>query len=92
MQAYTDEQVWSALDKLEGWRLDPGNGEIYKQFKFENFVKALEFVNKVGVIAEEMGHHPDIVINYRVKLNLITHDAPGLTELDFTLAARANQL
>ncbi len=95
MQAYTSEQVQTALSEAgtAGWQLDPSNGEISKQFKFENFLQSLDFVNKVGAIAEELGHHPDITINYnRVKLSVVTHDAGGLTELDFTLATRVNQL
>ena len=94
MQAYTQAQVEAALgqETVAGWQRDEASGEIFKQYQFENFVQALEFVNRVGAIAEELGHHPDITINYnRVKLSVITHDAGGLTELDFKLAARANQ-
>ena len=94
MQAYTQAQIQTALNQeaVAGWQLDEASGEIFKQYQFENFVEALEFVNRIGAIAEELGHHPDITINYnRVKLSVSTHDANGLTELDFKLAGRANQ-
>ncbi len=95
MKAYTPAEVQAALSEatVAGWQLHATTGEIFKQFKFENFVAALEFVNKIGVIAEELQHHPDITINYnRVNLSVTTHDAGGLSALDFKLAARANGL
>ena len=56
-----------------------------------DFRAALGFVNRVGDLAEEAGHHPDIDIRYnRVRLALVTHDAGGLTSKDFDLAARAD--
>ncbi len=93
MQAYKSEQVKEELAKVENWQQNKENGEIYREFKFENFVKALDFVNKIGEIAEAQGHHPDITIKYnRVLLSVITHDADGLTEKDFFLARQANEL
>lgn len=92
MQKYSDEQVQAALTSagVAGWQL-ASNGEIFKSYQFESFVKSIEFVNRIAFIAEELGHHPDITINYnKVKLSVTTHDAGGLTENDFTLAARAN--
>jgi 4a-hydroxytetrahydrobiopterin dehydratase len=87
------EQVVTELSKVTGWAINPNNGEITRQFKFGNFVEAMAFVNKVAEIAEELGHHPDITINYnRVTLSVITHDAGGLTTMDFTLAERVNAL
>ena len=93
MQAYSEAQIKEALTETEGWQLDPANGEIYRQYVFGNFVESLSFVNKVGEVAEEMGHHPDITIKWnKVLLSLVTHDAGGLTDLDFSLARRANEL
>lgn len=96
MKAYSQEQTEAALteEELVGWQVDAGSGELFKQYQFEDFVQSLDFVVKVGALAEEMGHHPDILIKYnRVKLSSITHDAGNaLTELDFRLASRANQL
>lgn len=91
-QAYNPEQAQKALAQLQGWSLN-SKGEIEKQFKFRDFIESLAFVNKVGSVAEEMQHHPDIIINYnKVTLSLITHDIGGLGENDFKLAARADEL
>lgn len=93
MEKLSAEQVAAELGKVTGWTINPSNGEITHEFKFGNFVEAMSFVNKVAEIAEELGHHPDITINYnRVTLSVITHDAGGLTTTDFTLAAKANAL
>ena len=58
-----------------------------------DFVMALEFTNKVGALAEEEAHHPDIHLSYgRVKIELWTHKIKGLTESDFILAAKIDRL
>ncbi len=93
MERLDAEQVTAELSSVTGWVPNPTTGEITRQFKFGNFVEAMAFVNKVAEIAEELGHHPDIIINYnRVTLSVITHDAGGLTTADFALAARVNLL
>lgn len=85
------QQVAEGLQKLSNWTLQ-GN-QIERLLKFENFVDAMIFVNKVGEIAEEEGHHPDIRIVYnQVTLALTTHDAGGLTQKDFQMARRINSL
>ncbi len=67
--------------------------EIKKDFKFKNFKEAMGFVNKVADIAESEGHHPDIYIFYnKVNLTLWTHEAKGLTDNDFIMAAKINSL
>ena len=73
---------------------DPiGVHKLQRKFKFKNFVEAMEFVNKVADLAESEGHHPDIAIVYsRVTLELFTHEVGGLSENDFILAAKINQL
>ena len=92
MNRLSDEQVKEELEKIGDWMFTE-DGEISRQYRFNNFVKAIEFVNKVAELAEELGHHPDIVINYnRVTLSVITHDAGGITELDIELAKRCNGL
>ena len=94
MQAYSSEQVQTALadPAVSGWQLDPVTGEVFKEYKFKNFVGSIAFVVHLAAVAEEIGHHPDILIRYnRVRLGVFTHDADnGLTDLDFKLAARAN--
>ena len=66
---------------------------IVSTFKFPDFKTALEFTNKVGAIAEEQGHHPDILLSWgKVEVTLYTHKINGLTENDFIIAARINKL
>lgn len=70
---------------MEAWELE--DGQLKKEFLVDDFVEALHFVNKVGVIAEEKDHHPDILIkSNRVTFYLSTHSAGGITETDFQLA------
>ena len=66
---------------------------LTRTFKFDNFVRAIEFVNQLVEPAEAAGHHPDIAISYnKVTISLTTHDAGGLTQLDFDLAQTISQL
>lgn len=66
---------------------------LEKTFKFKDFRQALEFVNRVGTIAEEEGHHPDFFLTWgKVGLTVMTHKVDGLTENDFILAAKADQV
>ena len=76
----------------EGWRFAKGQ-RLEKQFKFPDFRQALKFTNRVGKIAEEQGHHPDIFLTYGgVRLQIWTHKIKGLTENDFILAAKVNEI
>jgi 4a-hydroxytetrahydrobiopterin dehydratase len=85
------EETQIRLASLPGWKIEAG--ELVKTFQFKDFVASLHFVNGVGEAAERAGHHPDIDIRYnRVRLALVTHDAGGLTQKDFDLAARAQLL
>jgi 4a-hydroxytetrahydrobiopterin dehydratase len=66
---------------------------IARSFKFPDFLQALDFVNRVGAIAERQGHHPDIHLTWgRVDVETWTHDAGGITEKDFQLAAEIDRL
>ena len=66
---------------------------ITRTFKFPDFKAALGFTNRVGAIAEEQGHHPDILLSWgSVGITLYTHKVNGLTENDFIMAARINRL
>jgi len=79
------------LKAMPQWRLE--KGELVRLCEFANFVEAMEFVNSVAELAEGAGHHPDIDIRYnKVRLALISHDAGGLTERDFDLAAAIDSL
>ena len=80
-----ETEVQTALATIAGWELR--DGRIRKQFHFRTFLRAITFVNGVAYLAESVGHHPDITINYnRVTLRLITHSEGGLTDRDFALA------
>ena len=84
-------ELTERMKSLKDWSLE-GNA-IIKDFPFSNFKEALDFVNKVGEIAEENNHHPSIIINYNiVKLSLTTHSAGDLTEKDFLVAEEIDKL
>lgn len=73
--------------------LRDGEHKLRRQFKFKNFLTAIDFVNKVAKIAEEEGHHPDIYVFYnKVQLDLFTHAVGGLSENDFILASKVDLL
>ena len=75
-----------------GWRVTDEH-HLEKEYKFEDFREALAFTNKVGELAEAQGHHPDIYLAWgKVKLTIWTHKIDGLTESDFVLAAKADNL
>jgi 4a-hydroxytetrahydrobiopterin dehydratase len=89
--ALSEQEAKDRLSRLTGWQIEAG--ELVKTFSFKDFRAALGFVNRVGEAAEAAGHHPDIDIRYnRVRLSLVTHDAGGLTDKDFGLAAKADGL
>jgi len=76
--------------QVPDWKMH--DGRLEKTFPFPDFRTALEFVNRLGAVAEEEGHHPDIHLGWgRVGIQLSTHDAGGLTENDFILAAKADR-
>jgi 4a-hydroxytetrahydrobiopterin dehydratase len=84
-------EIHAAMTKLNGWSLE--DGAIVKGFSFENFKESLNFVNKVGEVAERMEHHPDIVIQFdTVRLSLVTHSENGVTNKDFALAEEIDKL
>ena len=76
---------------VPGW--DRHGDELRRKYHFVNFPTAMQFVNRVADLAESAGHHPDIDIRYdNVFLALTTHDAGGLSDNDFQLARRINEL
>jgi 4a-hydroxytetrahydrobiopterin dehydratase len=75
----------------EGWRAVDEH-HLEKEYAFEDFRQALEFTNRIGELAENQGHHPDIHLAWgKVKLVIWTHKIDGLTESDFILAAKADE-
>jgi 4a-hydroxytetrahydrobiopterin dehydratase len=66
---------------------------LHREFRFPDFKQALEFVNRVGEIAENQGHHPDILLKWgKVEITLWTHKIDGLTESDFIMSAKIDRL
>jgi len=80
------------LDKLNGWQFE--NDQIEKEYSLKDFKSALNFVNKLGEEAEKMDHHPDINIHSynKVKITLSTHSEGGVTNKDFNLAEKIENL
>jgi 4a-hydroxytetrahydrobiopterin dehydratase len=78
--------------ELDGWDVIE-NHHLMKNYTFDDFGAALEFVNRVGTLAEDEGHHPDIYLTWgKVGIQLWTHKIDGLTESDFILAAKIDRL
>ncbi len=82
------------LEQVQGWSVIDKDTKIEREFEFRDFKKALDFVNAVGEVAEEEGHHPNIYIHSwnKVKITLYTHAIEGLSENDFILAAKIDAL
>jgi 4a-hydroxytetrahydrobiopterin dehydratase len=86
-----DADVATRLRTLPGWSL--AAGKLHKVFTFKDFVEAWGFMSAAALVAEAMGHHPEWSnVWNRVTVDLTTHDAGGLTALDFDLAARMEAL
>lgn len=84
--------VESYLGKVTGWG-HHDHRRIARTFVFPDFAGALDFANRVGEIAEAEGHHPDLLVAWgRVEVTIWTHKVNGLTESDFILAAKIDQL
>ncbi len=99
IKPFTLKELEKYMPEVPGWALssdeDPTNGlvnaRIFKEYKFKDFIGAINFVNKVAELAELEGHHPDIHINYnKVLLELTTHAIGGLSENDFIVAAKVD--
>ncbi len=85
-------ELASLQEQVDGWKVIEEH-HITKTYTFPDFRKALEFVNRVGELAEQQGHHPDIFLTWgRVDITIWTHKINGLTESDFILAAKIDQL
>ncbi len=82
----------SAAELGGGWQV-VAEHHLEKEYRFKDFREALAFTNRIGGLAEEQGHHPDIYLAWgKVKLTIWTHKVDGLTESDFILAAKADRL
>ena len=86
--------VQEQLEKLPGWYLTHNNERIRKDWQMNNFLEGLAFFEKVGALAEEEAHHPDLhLVGYKnVSIEIWTHAIGGLSENDFILAAKIDQI
>ena len=94
--AFDISEIHKYLKKVDGW--DVKNDEnksyyLFKEFSFRNFKESQKFINKVGLLAEEEGHHPDISFGWGYcKIKIFTHAIQGLAESDFILAAKIDKI
>jgi 4a-hydroxytetrahydrobiopterin dehydratase len=79
--------------QVPGWEYAGGHHHITRTFKFHDFATALAFVNRIGALADTEGHHPDIHLSWgKAQVDLCTHKVNGLTESDFIMAAKIDDL
>lgn len=90
-QKLDEAAIREALAALPGWSL--AGGKLHRELRFPDFVRAFGFMSSVALVAESMNHHPEWSNVYaRVVIDLVTHDAGGITQLDLELARRMNEL
>ena len=89
MERAKAEEMLKQIER--GWQLNK-DGHLERLYTFKDFAQALDFVNKVGAVAEAEGHHPDLYLAWgKCKVELWTHKINGLTESDFYMAAKADR-
>ena len=87
----SDAELQSALETLPGWELR--EGKLHRMFRFANFSEAFGFMTRTALVAEKLDHHPEWSNVYAtVIVDLVTHDAAGITRLDVRLAAAMNAI
>lgn len=87
----TDAQIQENLTQVDGWTIE--NGKLHKEFQFDNFVSAFGFMTQLALVAESLNHHPEWFNVYnRVTIDLTTHDAGGISDLDFQWAKQADTI
>ena len=85
------EEIERNLNGVNDWKAE--NDVLSRRFEFKNFSTALDFVNRVGEIAERHDHHPDITFGWGyAEINLTTHDRGGITDFDFAVAKEINEI
>jgi 4a-hydroxytetrahydrobiopterin dehydratase len=83
-------EITQQLNQLADWEVK--DGKLHRQFKFADFAQAFGFMASMAVVSESMGHHPEWFNVYnQVSVDLITHDASGITQKDLDWATRANK-
>jgi len=87
----SERAVRTALKALPKWRL--AGKRIVRVVRYEGFMPGVELLNEIAKVAEQMEHHPDVTVSYgKMRISVTTHDAGGLTELDFRLAERIEEI
>ncbi|MDL1894535.1 4a-hydroxytetrahydrobiopterin dehydratase [Sphingobacteriales bacterium CHB3] len=87
----SDEEIQASVSSLPGWSIR--NAKLHKEFTFRNFVEAFGFMSRVALIAEGMNHHPEWFNVYnKVVMDLTTHDAGGISNLDFEFAGKVEKM
>lgn len=90
-QILNADELSAALKALDGWTVE--SNMLKKSLKFENFAAALEYVNRVGALAEVADHHPDITFGWGyAEIAVTTHDRGGITDVDIALAKRIDAI
>jgi 4a-hydroxytetrahydrobiopterin dehydratase len=93
VRPYAPDEAAAMMPHLNDWMLIDDAHMLAKEFHFKNFAEVMVFVNKVAAIAEEEGHHPDMSVSYdAVGIELTTHAIGGLSENDFIVAAKIDQI
>jgi 4a-hydroxytetrahydrobiopterin dehydratase len=90
-----EDEVDRLLEQIKGWSVEEHGGhfQLTRTFRFKGFLPGVELVNAIAQIAEAEGHHPDLHLSYgSLRVELWTHAAGGLTENDFVLAAKIDQI
>jgi 4a-hydroxytetrahydrobiopterin dehydratase len=83
----TDAEIESVLSRLPGWKLE--GGKLHREYEFDDFVHAFGFMATAAIAIEALGHHPEwFNVYHRVRIDLMTHDAGGITERDVELAEK----
>lgn len=86
----TDNEIQNFLNSHHQWQIE--NGKLHRDFKFNNFIEAFSFMSKVAILAEKHNHHPEWFNVYnRLTIELVTHEAGGISERDFQLAELIEQ-
>lgn len=87
----TEEEIQPLLQQLSGWEVRKSH-HLFKEYRFKDFVTALDFVQRLGDLAEAQGHHPELTLGYGyVRVSIWTHKIDGLSESDFILAAHCDR-
>lgn len=88
----TESEIDPLIKELPEWQVIEGK-KLYRSIKFKDFVQPMELANKIAAIAEEEGHHPDLIVRWgELVIEIWTHKVNGLTESDFILAAKIDNL